>query len=149
MNKKVSLVRCELVKEKSITYEFNQEISSSETAAKIVKDLIGNSDREKFVVLFLDTRYKIIGLEIVAVGQIDQVAIHPREVFKAAIISNSKAIILAHNHPSGDSTPSQDDIALTKRMMQAGEILAIEILDHIVVGDNVTSLRETTSLWIW
>lgn len=100
-------------------------------------------DKEHFVLLFLDTKNKVIGRETVSIGTINQGLVHPREVFKAAIRRGAVSIIGAHNHPSGDSTPSPQDIELTKRLVEAGELLGIQLLDHIIIGsDSNTSLKE-------
>lgn len=100
-------------------------------------------DKEHFVLLFLDTKNKVIGRETVSIGTINQGLVHPREVFKAAIRRGAVSIIGAHNHPSGDSTPSPQDIELTKRLVEAGELLGIQLLDHIIIGsESNTSLKE-------
>ncbi len=97
-----------------------------------LKDIVGR-DRETFVTLHLDTRNCPIAMEVVSIGTLNGSMVHPREVFKAAILNNAAQIILAHNHPSGDPTPSREDIELTKRMREAGELLGIEVLDHLIV----------------
>jgi DNA repair protein RadC len=78
----------------------------------------------------------VIGYYEVSRGTLDSTLVHPREVFKAAILANAAAIILTHNHPSGDPTPSPDDLALTQRLVQAGQIIGIDVLDHVIVGDG-------------
>jgi DNA repair protein RadC len=102
----------------------------------ILKTLLGDKDREEFLILMVDAKNKIIGIHSVSVGTLSLTVVHPREVFKAAILVNSSAIILAHNHPSGDPNPSREDITLTKRMEEAGKILGIRILDHIILGEE-------------
>ena len=104
--------------------------------ASLVAKYVGIPDREMFVVLAINTRNKITGIHTVSVGSLDTSIVHPREVFKFAILANASSIIVAHNHPSGDTTPSSDDIELTKRLKQASEILAIDLLDHIVLGHD-------------
>jgi DNA repair protein RadC len=100
-------------------------------------------DREHFKVVLLSTRHDVIAVESVAVGGLNSAVIHPREVFKAAIRHSAAAVILVHNHPSGDPEPSGDDLRLTARLADAGRILGIEVLDHVVVGDGrYVSLRE-------
>ena len=91
-------------------------------------------DREYFVVLFLNTRRKVKGHTLVSIGLLDTILVHPREVFRAAIIAGSAAIVLAHNHPSGDPTPSEADIKVTRDLIRAGQLLKIEVLDHVVMG---------------
>ena len=99
--------------------------------------------REHFVVIFLNARNQVIKKEEVAVGTLNASLVHPREVFYGAIGSSAAGVILAHNHPSGDITPSGEDIELTRRMVDAGEIIGIEVLDHIVLGkDRFLSMKE-------
>jgi DNA repair protein RadC len=97
---------------------------------------IGQEDREHFVIIMLDTRNKLIGLHTVSIGTLNANLIHPREVFKAPIISNAASIILGHNHPSGDLEPSKEDYDVTDRLKKSGELLGIRILDHIIVSDR-------------
>lgn len=100
-------------------------------------------DREHFLAIHLDSRNMILGVETVSIGSLNYTIVHPREVFKAAILLNAAAVILAHNHPSGALTPSDEDISLTKRMMQAGKLIGIEVLDHVIVTkDGYVSLKE-------
>lgn len=100
-------------------------------------------DKEFFVLLFLDTKNKVIGRETISIGTINNALVHPREVFKAAIRRGAVSIIGAHNHPSGDSTPSKEDIELTKRLVEAGELIGIDLLDHVIIGSQSnTSLKE-------
>ena len=91
-------------------------------------------DREQFRVLLLDTKHGLIGSEVIAVGGLDHVPADPREVFKPAIRRSAAAVIVAHNHPSGDPEPSPQDLALTQRLAEAGRVLGIPLLDHLVVG---------------
>lgn len=98
---------------------------------------------EKFGIIALNTKHDINGIHIIGSGTIDHVTIKPREVFMAAMMNNASAIIAFHNHPSGDPSPSQDDIYLTQRLKNAGEILGISLLDHVITGNGkYTSLRE-------
>ena len=103
-----------------------------------VADLLREENRfyevERFQVIFLNTRRRMIGLERISQGTLDTILVHPREVFKAAITANAAAIILVHNHPSGDPTPSEADIRVTRDLIRAGHLLKIEVLDHIVIG---------------
>ena len=98
--------------------------------------------KEIFIVLVLNTRHKIIGHNLVAIGCLDSVYIHPREVFRPIIVAAGAATILMHSHPSGNSMPSEADIKVTRDLIKAGQLLKIEILDHVIVGDHYTSLRE-------
>ena len=97
---------------------------------------IHGSRREHFVVFYLDNRSQEIKREIISVGTLDKSLVHPREVFESAIKHNAASIILAHNHPSGDVEPSQDDIEITKKLIHAGKILDIRVVDHVVVTDK-------------
>lgn len=100
-------------------------------------------DREHFSVVLLSTRHDVLAVEEVAVGGLNSAIIHPREVFKAAIRHSAAAVILVHNHPSGNPEPSADDLRITARLAEAGRMLGIEVLDHVVVGDGrYVSLRE-------
>lgn len=117
-------------------------INSPTDVYTLIKSYMEGLDRENFVVLMLDTKNKVTGINTVSVGSLNSSMVHPREVFKPAILSNSNSIILVHNHPSGNPAPSKEDIAVTERLKQAGELLGIEVLDHIIVGDNMVSLKE-------
>ena len=112
--------------------------------AKYWQDNPGN-DQEHFVVACLDTKLFVQCVVVVTVGTLNASLVHPREVFKPAFVEGSSAIMLSHNHPSGDSTPSREDHEVTKRLTEAGEILGIKVLDHIIHGDGtneVHSIRE-------
>lgn len=115
---------------------FRVAVNTPEDAAALVMPEMRHLEREEFRVILLDTKNRVIGVETVAVGSLNSAGVQPREVFKAAVRRSAATVILVHNHPSGDPTPSREDVALTKRLAQAGELLGIEILDHIVVGDN-------------
>lgn len=100
-------------------------------------------DREHFNVILLNTKNYVLGVEKISVGSLNASLVHPRELFKKAILKSAAGIILVHNHPSGDPQPSEEDKQVTQRMAEAGEIIGIEILDHIVIGDGrFASLRE-------
>lgn len=118
-------------------------IYSSSDAINFAKALIGDEDREIFLVLCLNTKNEITAVHRCHTGSINASIVHPREVFKSAILNNSASIIVAHNHPSGDCQHSPEDIAVTKRLEEAGAIIGIELLDSLIVShkDGV-SLRE-------
>ncbi|NLW47002.1 MAG: DNA repair protein RadC [Firmicutes bacterium] len=98
---------------------------------------------EQFGIIALNTKHKIVGVHIIGSGTIDHVYIEPRQVYMAALMNNAKAIIAFHCHPSGDATPSRDDLILTQRLKKAGKIMCIELLDHLITGEgNYVSLRE-------
>lgn len=92
--------------------------------------------KEMFITLHLDGKNRIVCCDLVSIGSLNQSIVHPREVFKTACLSNAAAVILIHQHPTGDPTPSSEDIAITRRLKEAGEIMGIKILDHIIVGDG-------------
>jgi len=92
--------------------------------------------KEVFICLHLDGKNRIICMDLVSIGSLNQSIVHPREVFKTACLSNAAALILIHQHPTGDCTPSSEDISITRRLKEAGEIMGIKILDHIIVGDG-------------
>ncbi|MEQ2005715.1 MAG: JAB domain-containing protein [Limisphaerales bacterium] len=98
--------------------------------------------KEALVVLVLNIRRRILGHNLVALGTLDSVNVHAREVFKPAIAISAHALILMHNHPSGDSSPSEADIKVTRDLIRAGQLLKIELLDHLIIGEKTTSLRE-------
>jgi DNA repair protein RadC len=100
------------------------------------REEFGRLDREVFVALLLDGRNQVLGFNVVSIGSLTAALVHPREVFKPVILANAAAIILIHNHPSGSAEPSAEDRALTARLEQAGELLGIRVVDHIVVGDG-------------
>ena len=118
-------------------------IDCSHHAAAVAAHLVADADRETFIAIHLDTKLRLLSAEVVAVGTLAATLVHPREVFKAALLANAAALVLAHVHPSGDPTPSRDDIELTRRLAAAGTLLGIDVLDHIVVGHGrYASFRE-------
>ncbi len=115
---------------------------SPEDVWRELKDIRENK-KEHFVVLFLDARNQEIKREIISIGSLNASLVHPREVFEPAVRHLAAQIILAHNHPSGNTEPSEDDLELTKRLVEAGKILGIEVIDHIIVAkNNFASLKE-------
>ena len=120
--------------------------STVTTAADVIPLLteLLSADREHFLAIHLNTRNIPIATETVSIGALNATLVHPREVFKAAILNNAAGLILAHNHPSGDPTPSKEDLALTRRMMEAGELLGIDVFDHVIVvpDGRYISLKE-------
>ena len=105
----------------------------------LVHKLIGQADREHVLVFHLNTRHKVVSYEVVSIGTINASLVHPREVFKGAILANAATIILAHNHPTGDTSPSAEDNELTQRIKAAGDVIGIPLLDHVIVGDGTYS----------
>lgn len=122
---------------------FRPQVSSPQEAAELVMEDLRYLDRETFQAILLDTKHRLLGVQVVSVGHLSGAPAHPRELFKDAIRRSAAALVLVHNHPSGDPQPSPDDIALTRRLMKAGELLGIKVLDHIIVGEGCyVSLRE-------
>lgn len=115
----------------------NKRVSLTEPAAvfDILAPLAAGMERETFAVLILDAKNHLVNADFAATGLVDRVQIHPREVFRLAVQLNGTRVVLAHNHPSGDPTPSCQDIAATRQVVEAGKILGIEVLDHVVVVD--------------
>ena len=102
-----------------------------------------NPECECMAVLMLNTRNRVKGHQLLTIGTLDTILVHPREVFRCAIIAAAAKIVLAHNHPSGESTPSEADIKVTRDLIRAGQLLKIELIDHVVIGNpNYSSLRE-------
>lgn len=130
---KLPLCRVALVRESSAKY-VAVKADCPMKAYKALRPLFKGLDREHFVVCCLDVKLKIIAVNVVSVGSLSLTVVHPREVFKPAILSNACSIILAHNHPSGDPTPSREDITMSQRLREAGEILGIKVLDSLVIG---------------
>jgi DNA repair protein RadC len=95
--------------------------------------------KEYFFAIHLDGKNRICCVDEVSVGSLNQSVVHPREVFKTALLSSAASIILVHNHPTGDSTPSREDIEITRRLKEAGEIIGVKLLDHIIIGDTYLS----------
>ncbi len=145
----VSFERVVLVKEKVGRYELPRETKKSEDAYRAIKAITNAQEeaQEVFGILILNTKNKIVAVHEVSRGSLSSALVHPREVFKPAVLHNAAAIICFHNHPSGDPEPSRDDIEVTKRLVEAGKIMGIEVLDHIIVGeDRYVSLKETSPL---
>jgi len=107
-----------------------------------------NPDVEHFVVLWLNTQRRVMGHLFTATGTLDTIHVHPREVFKGAIVANAHAIVLTHNHPSGEPNPSEADIKVTRDFIRAGQLLKIEVLDHVIVGNKVSGLDHQINRWV-
>lgn len=111
-------------------------IKTPEDVAELLMEQMRHLDREHFVVLLLDTKNQFLHQETISVGSLNASIVHPRELFKHAIIKSAAAVILVHNHPSGDPTPSTEDLLITKRLAEVGELMGITVLDHIIIGDQ-------------
>ena len=122
-------------------------LRSPEEVFEYAKDM-ARLKKEHLRGLYLDTRNKLIRDEVIAIGTLNASLAHPREIFHPAIDSHAAAVLLVHNHPSGDPSPSKDDIELTKQVHKASKILDIEVLDHVIIGSqNYCSLKESTEIW--
>jgi len=118
-----------------VTAYKKDRFTSSRDAFEWFKELRYET-KEVFAAIHLDSKNKIVCADIVSVGSLNASIVHPREVFKTALLSNAAAVLFVHNHPSGDPEPSSEDIALTRRLKDAGELLGIRVLDHVIVGEN-------------
>ncbi|MDR6554040.1 DNA repair protein RadC [Paenibacillus qinlingensis] len=125
------------------SYEERITIRSPKDIANLMSEELRYLQKEHFVCLFLNTKNHVIAQETLSMGSLNASIVHPREVFRAAIKRSSASIICVHNHPSGDPTPSPEDISLTSRLVEAGTIIGIEVLDHVIIGDQrFISLKE-------
>ena len=132
---RIPIYQVKLVRDGSQKAE-RKKVSTPLVAAEVLRQYLDGADREHFVVLLLDTQNQVIGIHTVTVGTLDASLVHPREVFKPAILANAASVILAHNHPSGDPTPSAEDRTVTRQLVAAGVTLGIEVHDHVVLGDG-------------
>ena len=128
----LEVVNVRLIKEKSLYSD--SPVGNPRDAERIVADEMATWDREVFCVMNLNTKGKVINLSVVSVGVLDSSMVHPREVFKSVILSNAAGVILIHNHPSGVPEPSPEDFDVTKRLMEAGDVLGIKVVDHLIVA---------------
>ena len=117
-------------------------ISSPEDVDGLLRGRIANLDRENFVAVLLNTKNEVIGFPTISVGTLSASLVHPREVFKPAIRASAANIVLAHNHPSGKVGPSREDREVTRRLTEAAQIIGIEVLDHVILGDGYFSMKE-------
>jgi DNA repair protein RadC len=134
----IPIYRVSLVRESRL-HCYHKQIRSSADASTLVHTYLADVDREHFLVLMLSQKNTVIGINTVSVGSLTASVVHPRECFKPAILSNAAAIILAHNHPSGQPQPSQEDRVLTVRLVAAGKLLGISVLDHVIIGDGTSA----------
>ncbi len=123
-------------------------ITGPATVAEFFRSVMLDNSREQFAAMFLDGSHQIASYSLVSIGTANQATVHPREVFQRAILAGAVSLVIAHNHPSGNLTPSEADLQTTRKLKQVGELLMIPFLDHVIVTDNAhNSLRETTELW--
>ena len=112
-----------------------RQIAAPDDAVEVVRPLLVGRDRECGVLVALDTRHRVIATTVVSIGTVGTTFLSPREVYRDALVLGASAIVIAHNHPSGDPDPSADDHRITRRLTAAGALLGVELLDHVVVGD--------------
>lgn len=142
--KRIASYRINLVREESNLYETNI-CSTSEKAVEILRKFRGDDiATEYFTLLCLDTKARVIGIHDISNGSLSASIVHPREVFKVAMLNNAASIIVAHNHPSGDPTPSREDISVTQRLVKCGRIMDIPVNDHIILGMSPISFAFTS-----
>jgi DNA repair protein RadC len=123
------------------------QLRTPHEAAAFLLPAFGGRPTEQFGVVLLDTRHRVMRTSIVAVGTLNSAAVQPRDVYREAMLGAAAAIVVFHNHPSGDPTPSPDDVELTRRLTAAGELMGVDLIDHIVLGDvRYCSLRERGEL---
>lgn len=133
-----NIMKCKLVKDKEVKYT---PIECASDVVKISNKLKLNLESEEvFYIFCLNSKGAVSGIHEVSRGDVSRTMVHPREVFKRALLNNASSIILMHNHPSGNLSPSKKDIELTIRLQEAGKILGVKVLDHIIIGDGSYSL---------
>jgi DNA repair protein RadC len=129
----VPVYRCKLVRETTELLPATL-IENPNAVVAAARAMLEDRDRECVLVMFLTARHQLCGMSIVSVGDVDSALMHPREVFKCAILASAVKIAVAHNHPSGDPSPSPADMQVTKRLQEAGKLLGIELMDHVIIG---------------
>lgn len=136
--------RVSLVREGNSGWSATRRITTPADVASIMEPVFAGMDREACFVLLLDTKNGVLGMNLVSLGILDSSLVHPREVFKPAILLGAASILLLHNHPSGDPTPSAEDKRVTERIAEAGKLLGIELMDHVILADSggCVSLKE-------
>lgn len=140
--KRVDIVSIKLVRESSMLYK-GRRLSSPHDAADLLRGFMEDCDRENMIVCCLDTKNQPTAIHVASIGSLSSAIVHPREIYKVAIASSSSSILICHNHPSGDPSPSQEDINITKRLLESGKILGIDLVDHLIFGDgDFISLKE-------
>jgi len=140
----INIYKLKMVKEDTVEYS-DTTIKSPCDIVRLAREVLEMEEmaEENFIVICLNTKNKIAGVHTVSIGSLNASIVHPREVFKAALLNNASGIICLHNHPSGDPEPSREDIETTHRLVNAGNILGIKVLDHIIIGDGrYISLKE-------
>ncbi len=139
----VPLYTTRLVREHTFSFPTRDQVRSPACAAAVLAEYFRDRDREEFLVVFLDTANTLVGIHVASVGGLAASIVEPRQVFKAAVLANAAALLLAHNHPSGNPEPSREDVAVTKQLVEAGKVMGIPVHDHLIITDHGhTSLAE-------
>lgn len=133
--KRINIVSIKMIRESSILYNI-RKICEPRDIVDLGKKFLDELDREELIVACLNAKNEVNSVNVVSVGSLSSSIVHPREVFKTAILSNAASIVMIHNHPSGDVTPSKEDKEITLRIKESGTILGICLLDHIIIGDD-------------
>ncbi len=135
------------VREIEYTYDKRPKINSMDDVVRIVQPMIADANKEFFMALYLNTKNGVLKQEVISIGSLNANIVHPREIFKTACMISASSIIVAHNHPSGDPTPSREDIEITKKLHEAGKMMGIELLDHVIIGyDRYYGFKESGQL---
>ncbi len=139
----VPLYTTRLVRERTFTFPTRDQVRSPADAVAVLQEYFSDRDREEVVVVFLDSAHTLTGLHVASVGGLAASIVEPRQVFKAAVLANAAAVLLAHNHPSGNPEPSREDVAVTRQLVEAGKVMGIPVHDHLILTDHGhTSLAE-------
>lgn len=142
---------CAIELGKRVSYQAPQHkevIDDSSKIANALSPFLMGQEKEHFAIAVLDIRHRLLGIKVITVGTATETLAHPREIFREVIRHGGQRCIVAHNHPSGNLKPSPEDLALTRKLLQAAQTLAMPLLDHLILGVNdYQSLRETTNLW--
>lgn len=133
--KRIDIVSIKLCRESSFLYE-PRRLSNPKEVAKLCRKFLDDLDREQLIVISVNTKCEPTNINIVSIGTVNASMCVLREIFKPAVLSNATNIIISHNHPSGDTTPSKEDVMTTERIAKAGDIMGISLLDHIIIGSD-------------
>ena len=136
----VPFVRVRMVRERELPYAM-EEIDGPEKVAAFTRKFLAGADREYLLVLSIDNAGMLAAIEVVSIGTVNATLAEPREIFKHAVLANAAGIVMVHNHTSGRCVPSEEDMAMTKRIEKAGKILGIPLMDHVIVGDGYFSFQ--------
>lgn len=142
----IPMVRLCVIKEKEVPCS-KTAITNAEMAVELARNLIRHADREYLLVIPINASSKPVGIEIVSIGAVNEVQIDIKNVFKYALLSNAVGIIAVHNHPSGNVMPSKEDVYFTKKLMKAGELLNVEVLDSLVITDDSYARVQDSEAW--